>query len=77
MYLFENYIDDDNASQTDPEELKALLQDAGFGKNHISKAFDWLEGLVRLQDETVTKANSSNIIRAYHAIEARKLNVEC
>jgi len=77
MYLFENYIDDDSANQTDPEELKALLHDAGFGKSHISKAFDWLEGLVRLQNETVTTSNSTNTIRAYHALEARKLNIEC
>ena len=77
MYLFENYIDDDSARQTDPEELKALLHDAGFGKNHITKAFDWLEGLVRLQEETVTNSNTTNTIRAYHADEARKINIEC
>lgn len=77
MYLFENYIDDDSAKQTDPEELKELLHDAGFGKNHISQAFDWLEGLVRLQNEKVTNSNTTNAIRTYHADEARKLNIEC
>lgn len=79
MYLFENYIDDDSARQTDPEELKALLRDAGFGKSHISKAFDWLEGLVRLQEEdaTVSTAGTHNALRAYHPTEARKLNTEC
>ncbi|HEY5604139.1 MAG TPA: DUF494 domain-containing protein [Gammaproteobacteria bacterium] len=77
MYLFENYIDDDSAKHTDPEELKALLRDAGFGKNHIAKAFDWLEGLVRLQDATVTNAAFGNTIRVYHSTEAKKLNVDC
>ena len=79
MYLFENYIDDDNARQTDPEELKELLRDAGFGKNHISKAFDWLEGLARLQDDdaTVSTSGTTNTIRAFHPTEARKLNTEC
>ncbi|MCI0508082.1 MAG: DUF494 domain-containing protein [Gammaproteobacteria bacterium] len=77
MYLFENYIDDDNARRTDPEELKALLRDAGFGKNHIAKAFDWLEGLVRLQEETVSNAAFGNTIRVYHSTESKKLNVDC
>lgn len=79
MYLFENYIDEDSANQSDPEELKVLLREAGFGKNHIAKAFDWLEGLVRLQDEdaSVSTAGVSNAVRAFHPTEARKLNVEC
>lgn len=77
MYLFENYIDDDSARQTDPEELKALLKDAGFGKTHISKAFDWLEGLVLLQDQTPLITDSVNTLRVYHADEAKKLGVEC
>ncbi|WP_455366686.1 DUF494 family protein [Kaarinaea lacus] len=77
MYLFENYIDDDSAKQTDPEQLKALLHDAGFGKNHIAKAFDWLEGLVRLQDETIANPAFGNTIRVYHSNETKKLGVEC
>lgn len=79
MYLFENYIDDDSSQQSDPEELKALLREAGFGKSHIAKAFEWLEGLVRLQDEDalVSTSGVSDTIRAFHPDEARKLNVEC
>jgi Smg protein len=77
MYLFENYIDDDNAKQTDPEELKSLLKDAGFGKTNISKAFDWLEGLVQLQDQTPLLANSIDTTRIYHANESKKLSIEC
>ena len=77
MYLFENYIDDDSVKQTNPEELKALLKDAGFGKHHICAAFDWLEGLVRQQDEVDVVANSSNTLRVYHASESAKLNIEC
>lgn len=77
MYLFENYIDDDSAKQTDPEELKALLKDAGFGQSYISAAFDWLEGLVRLQDETSVVAKSGSTLRIYHSIESDKLDIEC
>jgi Smg protein len=77
MYLFENYIDDDNAKQTSPEELKALLKDAGFGQDHISAAFDWLEGLVRLQEETSIVANSISTLRVYHISETKKLDIEC
>ena len=77
MYLFENYIDDDTAKQSNPEELKAMLKDAGFGKTHISAAFQWLEGLVRLQEESPVLANSSHAQRVYHSSEAERLNVEC
>ena len=77
MYLFENYIDDDSANQASPEELKELLKDAGFGQDHISAAFDWLEGLVRLQEETSVVANSINTLRVYHESETKKLNIEC
>jgi Smg protein len=77
MYLFENYIDDDSAKQTDPEELKALLKDAGFGKSHISAAFHWLEGLVQLQEDTPVLANSLHAQRIYASNESEKLNIEC
>ena len=77
MYLFENYIDDDSAKQTNPEELKALLKDAGFGKTHISAAFHWLEGLVQLQEDTPALANSLHSQRIYHSKESEKLNIEC
>ncbi|NOZ52133.1 MAG: DUF494 domain-containing protein [Gammaproteobacteria bacterium] len=77
MYLFENYLDEESAKQTDPEQLKVQLSDAGFQKTHIAKAFEWLEGLVRLQDETTPVCHSNNTIRVYHETEAKKLNVEC
>jgi len=77
MYLFENYIDDDNVKQSDPETLKALLKDAGFGKNHIAQAFDWLEGLVRLQEQSPVKPHAGDVIRVFHDHERKKLNIEC
>ena len=77
MYLFENYIDDDSAKQTNPEELKALLKDAGFGKTHISAAFQWLEGLVQLQEDTPLLANSHHAHRIYNIDESAKLNIDC
>ena len=77
MYLFENYIDDDSAKQTNPDELRALLKDAGFGKTHIAAAFQWLEGLVRLQEDSPVTAYSNHAQRIFNSDEREKLNVEC
>ncbi len=52
MYLFENYINDDIELDTDEESLRVELQEAGFQQVEISKAFDWLEGLAKLQDSS-------------------------
>ena len=48
MYLFENYLDDDdNETEADRETLTVELEEAGFAKLEINKAFDWLENLAR------------------------------
>lgn len=77
MYLFENYMDEESARDADPEQLKAQLSDAGFGKANITKAFDWLEGLVRLQDETPHFSHSPDTLRVFTDAEQKKLDTDC
>ncbi|MGD8591243.1 MAG: DUF494 domain-containing protein [Gammaproteobacteria bacterium] len=78
MYLFENYMDDDSPLYSDPEKLKAQLNDAGFRSTQINKAFNWLEDLAQGQEERVeTITNHVNSVRLYSSSELKKLNAEC
>tara|TARA_Y100001935_G_C17268416_1_gene490453 strand:+ start:800 stop:1273 length:474 start_codon:yes stop_codon:yes gene_type:complete len=45
MYLFETYIETQDETEMDHEDLRVDLTEAGFNSNEIEKAFDWLEKL--------------------------------
>lgn len=78
MYLFENYMDDNSELHTDQESLSVELKQAGFLSSEISKAFDWLEGLVSLKEKTLPHAMPNKLsIRVYNQSEQKKLNLEC
>ncbi|HEB85912.1 MAG TPA: DUF494 domain-containing protein [Gammaproteobacteria bacterium] len=77
MYLFENYMSDDIEFDTDEESLRIELQEAGFQSMEISKAFEWLEGLVALQDfpEKLLLVNTSSV-RVYTDEEIEKVDLD-
>lgn len=75
MYLFENYMNDEIEFDTDEESLRTELEQAGFHKAEISKAFLWLEGLAGLQDGTEPLALNAASIRIYTAEEIEKLDL--
>jgi len=77
MYLFENYMSDEIEFDTDEESLRVELQEAGFQSIEISKAFEWLEGLVLLQDfpEKLSLVNTSSL-RMYTDEETEKLDLD-
>ncbi len=77
MYLFENYMSDDIEFDTDEESLRIELQEAGFQSMEISKAFEWLEGLVALQDfpEKVLLVNTTSV-RVYTDEEIEKVDLD-
>lgn len=80
MYLFENYMDDDDDTtmDLDPETLKHHLSEAGFLNTEINKAFTWLEDLAVMQEHGGTHSVlASRSIRVYNPIEEAKLRVEC
>ena len=52
MYLFENYMIEGSEFEPDHEVLSVELAQAEFGDNEISKAFDWLEDLSVLCEQT-------------------------
>lgn len=78
MYLFEHYMDGELDLKPDQESLKMELMEVGFRHGEISKAFNWLEGLSLLRENTLKNALTSNYsIRIFTAQEKRKLDMNC
>lgn len=78
MYLFENYLDDDEEITTDRDTLNTELKEAGFGEPEVEKALSWLEDLAALK-ETDFKANlvDTHSFRVFTEQEVKKLDREC
>ncbi len=50
MYLFENYMDGSVVLNADQDTIVSELEQAGFSRSEISRALDWLDGLIRVQE---------------------------
>lgn len=77
MYLFENYMDDSVVLNADQDTIFSELEEAGFTKNEINRALDWLDGLNEVQ-ETVQAGPSlsQHAIRYYSAEEQEQIGTE-
>ena len=77
MYLFENYMDGSVTLNADQDTIVSELEQAGFSRNEIGRALDWLDGLNRVQ-ETVHAGPSftSNAIRHYSPEEYEHISLE-
>ncbi len=76
MYLFENYMNDEIEFDTDEESLRVELQEAGFQQTEITKAFQWLEGLVDKQDSEEPTLSNASSMRVYTPEESDKLDLD-
>jgi Smg protein len=74
IYLFENYLDDDNDVPPDSDAIRTDLIDAGFENAEVNKAFDWLDSLT-LQNNI--KPSVAPAFRIFCDREIAKLDVEC
>jgi len=78
MYLFDNYMDDDNDVKSDRETLAVELQEAGFSLQEVDKALSWLEGLSTLQQsEDLNTTRNRKALRVFSEQEKKKLDPEC
>jgi Smg protein len=78
LYLFENYMYEENELEHDRDSLQLELQDAGFRRNEISKAFEWLEGLGTIDyDGASPPLGSQQSFRIFSDDEMAKLDSEC
>jgi len=75
MYLFENYMDGSVALNADQDTIVTELEQAGFSRNEIGRALDWLDGLNRVQ-EMVQAGPTAHAMRHYSGEELERLSVE-
>lgn len=76
MYLFENYMDDETDLHPDKESLRIELQEAGFRRNEITKAFTWLESLAAEQAAGDVAQPGARSMRVFSDEERVRLDVE-
>ena len=78
IYLFENYMFDDDGYEPDQETLALELSQAGFEHSMIDQAFDWLENLARLCEQSPGEipVEQAGAIRHYTPAEIENLNLE-
>jgi Smg protein len=76
VYLFENYYQSER--YPDHDTLARKLTAAGFENEDITEALDWLNGLIRPNEESRAEAlDTHGTFRAYTSAELTKLSPEC
>ena len=77
MYLFENYMDGSVSLNADQDTVFSELEQAGFSRQEIGRALDWLDGLNRVQ-ETVQSGPelTHHAIRHYALDESERLGLD-
>ena|SRR3990167_5410585 len=77
MFLFENYMDGNVAIATDPHIVVTELEQAGFNRNEIGRALDWLDGLNRMQEAIPAPiVPGQHAMRYYAPQECEQLGLE-
>lgn len=78
IYLFENYMFDEEEFEPDQETLALELRQAGFENGMIDRAFDWLENLAHLCDQNAAEPAAANpdALRHYTAAESERVGIE-
>jgi Smg protein len=77
LYLFENYIDTDDANKPDKDALEIELEKVGFLQLEIHKAFDWLENMTVVAEESSATSAHHSAVRIFNDVETERLNVDC
>jgi len=77
LYLFENYIDTDDANKPDKDALEIELEKVGFLQLEIHKAFDWLENMTVVAEEGSETNTPHSAIRVFNYVESERLDVAC
>lgn len=77
MYLFENIIGEEIAVDPEKDMVVDQLEELGFPQHEILRAFDWLEDLADIQNESDETTTASTSIRIYSELEKLLLDPEC
>ena len=76
LYLFQNYMSDDDDSSSDRESIETELLEAGFPSAEINQAFEWLDGLAARQETPVIVFNEERSFRVFTPQELARLDVQ-
>ncbi|MFC3394043.1 DUF494 family protein Smg [Brenneria rubrifaciens] len=80
MYLFETYIHNETEMRVDQDTLTDDLTRAGFDRNDIYSALNWLEKLADIQEGQNTPLNLAHdplAMRIYTQDEEQRLDADC
>jgi Smg protein len=80
MYLFETYIHNEAEMRVDQDKLTDDLSDAGFHREDIYNALNWLEKLADYQDGLVAPillTTDPLSMRIYTEEESQRLDANC
>jgi Smg protein len=77
IYLYENYMDNDQPPPSNQEDLHEELVAAGFPEDEIYKAFQWLDELALQRDSGGLRPQTENSIRIYTEQEIAKMDYNC
>lgn len=80
MYLFETYIHNEPEISVDHDKLTDDLTDAGFHREDIYNALNWLEKLADYQDNagsSTMPGSSALSMRIYTEEESQRLDADC
>ena len=76
LYLFQNYMSDDDDSSSDRESIETELLEAGFPSAEINQAFEWLDGRAARQETPVIVFNEERSFRVFIPQELARLDVQ-
>jgi len=76
IYLFENYVDGEDAPHPDRALLKDELERAGFEASDVARALDWLDGLAGSVHAPTAEARA-RAIRIFSGQELSRLDTDC
>ena len=74
MFLFEQYLGDDNEVIDERDHMQVRLEEVGFEDREIDLAFDWLEELAMIRDDKDFAPLQENSIRVFSEEEKDILN---
>jgi Smg protein len=76
IYLYENYMDGEQAPPSDQNELRDELSQAGFPVEEIDKAFDWLDDLAYNSQSFAGESHHTQSMRVYTEEEQSRLDLD-
>ena len=77
MFLFEQYLGDDNDTIDERDHMQIRLEEVGFDNQEIDQAFDWLEDLATLRVDQNFSPLKQNSVRIFSEEEKDILDEDC